>query len=751
MNAPSSSPDVGELIAHAAWIRRLAVQLVRDENAADDLTQDTLLAALEARPAARGSLRPWLARVLRNRIAERFRRACAALQRETEVGRAEALPSSAELVARGELQRRLVEAVLNLDEPARTLVLLRFYEGLEPTEIARRIGRPAGSVRGQLHRALAELRERFASDADGLDWRAAFAPLMRSSSDSGLAIGWLGSLLAPAQLTLMSTLLKLALPLAALGLLAWFLAGAFDRVGPDAAGVRAPADAGEEPQLVQAGPQPTRAPAAVASRSAASAAADVHPPVVDRSPIRGRLRTAGAGEPLRAFAIDVHAEGRAPERVQTDAQGHFVTASDYASGPVELSFVDHPDQDLDVRFGDGQLLRTAAVERRPVDFAAGEELAIELDPRVEVRLELRGPAAVTRELNEVFLDLVAVEQLSVLRVSTPIRSDATGTWARFPELAPLELESPAAIELHVMSADGLWSARVEGPRAIRRHDRRFPLVLEPSARLEVVVPWNGPEPTGLSATLDGSELDVVEATDGEATLFVRRGLDGGSYHLAVWSSTSGVARRELALSAGAVHRETVELEAPESRERLELHVTSRSGRYHGTVSFRAVAPDGQQYAGSSVTWSESNGRWTGTGSIFAPPGDYTIRPFLSRDSIPWDPAGRAASVPGPAARLVALDTGPTETLSLTVLDATTRAPIPELRARLDPGGEPVVFNRPAASEPTGTFSWTHVHGPDAATWQVQADGYVPREGSWESATPTQDGRHLEVLLQRDNS
>ena len=54
------------LLAHAGWLRQLAASLVLDPGAADDVVQDTWLAALLHPPAADRPLEPWLARVARN-------------------------------------------------------------------------------------------------------------------------------------------------------------------------------------------------------------------------------------------------------------------------------------------------------------------------------------------------------------------------------------------------------------------------------------------------------------------------------------------------------------------------------------------------------------------------------------------------------------------------------------------------------------------------------------------------------------
>jgi RNA polymerase sigma-70 factor (ECF subfamily) len=57
-------------------------------------------------------------------------------------------------------QRERVEAAMGcLTDQQRAVFVLRFREGMEPREIAERLGMPAGQVRVQLHRAVARLRE----------------------------------------------------------------------------------------------------------------------------------------------------------------------------------------------------------------------------------------------------------------------------------------------------------------------------------------------------------------------------------------------------------------------------------------------------------------------------------------------------------------------------------------------------------------------------------------------------------------
>ena len=55
-----------DLLTDLAWLRRLATDLVADADVAEDLVQQAWIAAARKQPEARGSLRPWLAKVIRD-------------------------------------------------------------------------------------------------------------------------------------------------------------------------------------------------------------------------------------------------------------------------------------------------------------------------------------------------------------------------------------------------------------------------------------------------------------------------------------------------------------------------------------------------------------------------------------------------------------------------------------------------------------------------------------------------------------
>ena len=145
----------------AAWVRRLAVRLLRDETDADDVIQEVWLRAMRSPPRSEAAVRSWLGRVVRRLVLDRRRGEARTRRRDEIAGRARgAAPATIDVVTRAETHRRVVEAVLRLSEPARTTVLLRYFDDLDHATIAERTGAPnAEAVRGRLRRARATLRD----------------------------------------------------------------------------------------------------------------------------------------------------------------------------------------------------------------------------------------------------------------------------------------------------------------------------------------------------------------------------------------------------------------------------------------------------------------------------------------------------------------------------------------------------------------------------------------------------------------
>ncbi len=225
MSADPTRLNADDLLAHAEFVRRLARRLASDDDAAEDVAQDAWLAALESPPRRTGALRAWLGRVTHSLALKRKRDEWRRSRRERASARPERLPSAADLVVRESVLRALVDAVLSMDEPYRSTILMHFYEDLSSAEIARLSGVPAGTVRSRLHRALEQVKERLDREHSGdrEAWCIGLAALVGLSTESLAA-----SAPATKGMVLMGLKLKsvLAVTLAVLALLSlWTLLG----------------------------------------------------------------------------------------------------------------------------------------------------------------------------------------------------------------------------------------------------------------------------------------------------------------------------------------------------------------------------------------------------------------------------------------------------------------------------------------------------------------------------------------------
>lgn len=172
--------DQAQIRAQTRAVRSLALTLVRDSTRADDVVQDTWMSALSNPPRHMGNFAGWM-KALARRVVLRGQRA---ESRRAARDRQAAPPGNAEdptdAIERAALQRIVLDAVFALDARSRTVVVLRFFEGLSAPEIARRLEMRPGAVRMRISRALDQLRgdleKRLGRGAR--DWRDVLAPLV---------------------------------------------------------------------------------------------------------------------------------------------------------------------------------------------------------------------------------------------------------------------------------------------------------------------------------------------------------------------------------------------------------------------------------------------------------------------------------------------------------------------------------------------------------------------------------------------
>lgn len=169
---PRPPTTLKHLLAEEPFVRSLARSLVADE--ADDVVQQLWLRALEQQPlTAIQQPRKWLGRIVRNLVADMRRR----LGRERRAQNRDRVPSSTQLLEGEEPRRALIKAVDNLPPAQRTVMLMRYYDGLTPRRIAAELGLPVHKVWNRLHDGLATLRSRLDEQTAG-DRRAWMLPLV---------------------------------------------------------------------------------------------------------------------------------------------------------------------------------------------------------------------------------------------------------------------------------------------------------------------------------------------------------------------------------------------------------------------------------------------------------------------------------------------------------------------------------------------------------------------------------------------
>lgn len=189
----NDAASIEPLLAQADWLRALARSLVRDPLRAEELAQATLVDAWRSPPRESGNLRGWLAVVLRRRLRGWLRGEARRRVHEAAAARGEALDVDESARERLHTQRWLAEHVLALDEPYRTVIVLRYFEALPPRRIAERLGVGVSTVRSRLQRALEQLHRRLDGSVsrERGHWAALVAVSESAPGTAAAPLSWL--------------------------------------------------------------------------------------------------------------------------------------------------------------------------------------------------------------------------------------------------------------------------------------------------------------------------------------------------------------------------------------------------------------------------------------------------------------------------------------------------------------------------------------------------------------------------------
>jgi RNA polymerase sigma-70 factor (ECF subfamily) len=153
---PALDDDLVALLdEHGAAIYRLAISIVRDPAIAEDVVQETLIKAWQALPAFRGesSLRRWILTIAHN-TAVSVLRATREDAHDPHTIPDRPASESLELDAQNRLAvEQLWEALAELDEISRALIVLREIEGLSYDELSTVMRLPLPTIKSRLFRA----------------------------------------------------------------------------------------------------------------------------------------------------------------------------------------------------------------------------------------------------------------------------------------------------------------------------------------------------------------------------------------------------------------------------------------------------------------------------------------------------------------------------------------------------------------------------------------------------------------------
>ena len=169
VESPTAAADLERrftafVVSHRDRARRVAWRLVGgDEAAAEDVAQDAFVKAYRALGRFRedSKLETWFYRILL-RQAHNHRRWRAVRQRWSGGSDEDVADPSPEVPGDPGLRRRIAEALDRLTRRQREAFILVHLEGFTVSESAKLLGKPTGTVKSHLHRALRTLRAELA-------------------------------------------------------------------------------------------------------------------------------------------------------------------------------------------------------------------------------------------------------------------------------------------------------------------------------------------------------------------------------------------------------------------------------------------------------------------------------------------------------------------------------------------------------------------------------------------------------------
>jgi RNA polymerase sigma-70 factor (ECF subfamily) len=148
--------------AHAGRLFSIALRFIGDRSDAEEAAQDAFVRAYQALAGydegriRQIRLRPWLATIVLNVCRNRAR---VKRVRTVELAFEPSAEPTVDPLARANEKETWALLLATLPPAQRAAVVLRHVDGLSYTQMAEALGRPEGTLKAQVHRGLAALRD----------------------------------------------------------------------------------------------------------------------------------------------------------------------------------------------------------------------------------------------------------------------------------------------------------------------------------------------------------------------------------------------------------------------------------------------------------------------------------------------------------------------------------------------------------------------------------------------------------------
>lgn len=159
MQRPSAAEFGRYVEQHQSMVFSIAYHILNDRSAAEDVAQEVFLQLYDKFESLESEdhMQYWLRRTTAHRAIDHGRR-----NNHHRHMNLDDIPEPSVEAAKIDpmLEKRLRTVISSLPETARMIVVMRYQEDLGPEEISKVLGMPLNTVKSQLHRALAMLRDK---------------------------------------------------------------------------------------------------------------------------------------------------------------------------------------------------------------------------------------------------------------------------------------------------------------------------------------------------------------------------------------------------------------------------------------------------------------------------------------------------------------------------------------------------------------------------------------------------------------